>query len=476
VQVQAEWDWIPAHYIWTPRGYIFVEGFWDYPVERRGILFAPIYFEGRAYSRRGYTYSPRIVINLSVFSDHLFLRPSYQHYYFGDYYAPSYERGGFFASLSFSSRHSGYDPFYSRQRWVHRQDQDWERRTQVSFQNRRDHEAARPPRTWIAQRNFNPGPTAAAPDRVAVAISIDQLAGRRDGPMRFQSVARDERQQLAQRGQDVQRSRDQRRTVEAAAGRTADRSPDRGVEPSTAQLPRSPIVARPGSRPGRDQTPPTAPQGPRPDSRIEPRFDAPQRTNREQPDPTPEPRRVEPGPRSAPEQITPAPRERPARPDVDQRARNAAEESQRNARENSQKTQRQRDAEQPAQEATAQAREESQRNARAAAQPTQPLPDRRPNDAPAKPADAPGRNERGPDRKSAQEAEQRAREAVAKANAEAQRKAKEAEANPQKESVAPIKDEPAPEEKDPAKTEKKNQDNENKGKRKPAPSDGPPGS
>src|SRR5262249_23704527 len=24
------WVWIPAHYVWTPCGYVFVEGYWDY--------------------------------------------------------------------------------------------------------------------------------------------------------------------------------------------------------------------------------------------------------------------------------------------------------------------------------------------------------------------------------------------------------------------------------------------------------------
>jgi WXXGXW repeat (2 copies) len=45
VQGRADWDWTPAHYVWTPRGYIFVGGFWDYPVARRGVLFAPVNFD-----------------------------------------------------------------------------------------------------------------------------------------------------------------------------------------------------------------------------------------------------------------------------------------------------------------------------------------------------------------------------------------------------------------------------------------------
>ena len=53
-QGRVDWDWCPAHYVWTPRGYIFVGGFWDYPIEQRGILFAPVYFDSGVYARRGY--------------------------------------------------------------------------------------------------------------------------------------------------------------------------------------------------------------------------------------------------------------------------------------------------------------------------------------------------------------------------------------------------------------------------------------
>ena len=37
------------------------------------------------YSRRGFFYSPTIVIDSGVFADQLFVRPSYCSYYFGDY-------------------------------------------------------------------------------------------------------------------------------------------------------------------------------------------------------------------------------------------------------------------------------------------------------------------------------------------------------------------------------------------------------
>ena len=146
-----DWDWVPAHYVWAPRGYVFVDGYWDYSIGRRGVLFAPVYFSGSMYTQPGFSYSPATMINPAVFADHLFLRPQYEHYYFGDYYAANYQAAGFYPSYSYNSGGHGYDPIFAHQRWQHRQDGQWEHRIAADFQNRRDHEAARPPRTWAAQ-------------------------------------------------------------------------------------------------------------------------------------------------------------------------------------------------------------------------------------------------------------------------------------------------------------------------------------
>ncbi len=44
--------WIPSYYNWTPYGYEFCSGYWDYPLGRRGLLFAPVYLRGRSGMRR----------------------------------------------------------------------------------------------------------------------------------------------------------------------------------------------------------------------------------------------------------------------------------------------------------------------------------------------------------------------------------------------------------------------------------------
>ena len=166
-------------------------------------LFAPVYFNSSIYSQRGFSYSPATVINPAVFASHLFLRPSYGHYYFGDYYGSNYASSGFSPWFSFYSSRSGYDPFYAHQRWHHRNDREWDRRVEADFAHRRDHEEARPPRTWTAQRDRSTRSATNGDKSFVVAASLDELAKSKEAPIRFQPVAKDERQQIGQRGQEV---------------------------------------------------------------------------------------------------------------------------------------------------------------------------------------------------------------------------------------------------------------------------------
>jgi len=256
-----------------------------------------------------------IAIDLGVFTDHLFLRPRYDHYYFGDYYAASYAQGGFYASFSFQSGRYGYDPIFSHQRWEHRQDRAWEPRIEASFQYRRDNESARPPRTWAAQRTINPGTAESGQNRMLMATPIAQLATRKDGPMRFQPVAKQERQQLAQRGQEVQKSRDQRQTLEAKAVDTTARRPGAVIEPAKVTMPRSPIVAKPANQLGRNQAPPVAQTAPKPDLKVQPKSDtASRQPNVDRSDPQSQPRQSEPQKQPALGRSEAAPRATKAQP------------------------------------------------------------------------------------------------------------------------------------------------------------------
>ena len=271
---RPDWDWVPAHYIWAPRGYVYSDGYWDYSVERRGVLFAPVYFEADVYSRHGYTYSPSFAINIAVFSDSLFLRPHYQHYYFGDYYDTRYQDTGFFASFSYQSSRHGYDPIYEHRRWEHRDDRDWEHHDRDSFAHCREFVDARPPRTLALQISLSAGRGKSGDAGLIVAASFDQLAKRKDGPMRFQSVATAERQQLAQRGHEVQKSGEERRKLDGSAAGGTSGTITKGA-PTKVKLPQSPIVGKPAGELATGQAPPKAHEAPKPDPKVEPKARKP---------------------------------------------------------------------------------------------------------------------------------------------------------------------------------------------------------
>jgi hypothetical protein len=286
VRTQPGWVWIPAHYVWAPRGYVFIDGYWDYVPVRRGVVFAPVYFEPALVARPAIRYSPAIVINVAVLTDTLFVRPHYHHYYFGDYYAAGYASKGFYASFAFHTRHVGYDPIYAHHHWEHRHDRDWGRRVQAEFEYRSQHAEARPPRTLAALQGRLAGEPGAekSQDRykdkgVDMAVSLASLVKSRQPAMAFRPVDGQEKQTNTQREREVRRFGDERRKREAAApgvplGRLPQKPEGSGkpekLKPAKVRLPRSPIVAPPVNEPGKGQAPPKIPEAPRPDPKVAP--------------------------------------------------------------------------------------------------------------------------------------------------------------------------------------------------------------
>jgi hypothetical protein len=145
------WVWVPARYVWTPGGYIFVEGYWDYPLQTRGLLFAPVVIERRFWGRPHWVFRPRFIVYDTALVGALFVRPDYGCYYFGDYFEPEYRRRGFVAWVDFRVGRTSLDPLFSYYRWRYRGDREWERNLRGLYVNRYNGGAARPPRTIVQQ-------------------------------------------------------------------------------------------------------------------------------------------------------------------------------------------------------------------------------------------------------------------------------------------------------------------------------------
>lgn len=267
-EVQPNWTWVPAHYVWAPRGYVFVDGYWDYSINRRGVLFAPVYFEPGVYARQGFSYSPTTVIDLNVFADHLFMRPRYQHYYFGDYYAANYRGAGFVPWFSINQGHASYDPIYAHNRWQHRQDGEWERRMEANFNNRRDHEDQRPPHTRAAEGLYNASNVTARVGLPGVSALLNDLGRSEDSQYRFRTMDQTERKQYSQHGQNIQRFREerQRREVNEMVAPAETRS--KKFVPNRVKFSESPITAKTGSNREKNYTPPKRYKDPEPDPKV----------------------------------------------------------------------------------------------------------------------------------------------------------------------------------------------------------------
>lgn len=269
-KMEPDWIWVPAHFVWTPRGYIFVGGYWDYAVIRRGVLFAPVFFNFGVTVAHGFYYTPSFVIELHIFSDCLFLRPRYCHYYFGDYYAPKYYRRGIYPWFSLHARRAGYDPIYAHQCWEHRHDREWENRLNRRFQERRQHEKERPRRRLeFAGEHKGNGIKAGAASR-NVVVPLDHMTKGKNARPRFQPLKDQERKQIDQREKDFRNYRRQRQEWETQKlAKPADTS-SKGIEPAKVRLPKSPITSKPKDQFDKRNAPPGRYKGPRPNTNVEP--------------------------------------------------------------------------------------------------------------------------------------------------------------------------------------------------------------
>lgn len=242
------WIWQPAHYVWTRRGYVFVEGYWDRTLERRGILFAPMYPQYSVRTRRDYVYSPNIVIQIGFLTLSLFDSPKSHHYYFGDYYGDEYLQRGFRPWFEQDRRHRGYDPIFVHQRWSHKQkDDQWEYRLREDYDYRRQNVASRPARTYSTQDEA--AVRTLERDRSkpqVIAVPMRELSNRQETPIRFENVDSEKRQTLRSTTKELDQFRNDRAERETRNERVVENvSPVKG---------RSGNLPEPRKLPERDDT------------------------------------------------------------------------------------------------------------------------------------------------------------------------------------------------------------------------------
>ena len=162
VGYRPDWVWVPAHFRYTPGGCLFVDGYWDYPLERRGVLFAPVYFAPVVLARPAFYYTPTYAVSHQGLVGALFVRRGYSSYYFGDYFEQRYTTLGFNAwcgssrGTSFAlnvniGRGAYYDPLWNHYQIQHRADPVFVTNIQNVYTGRYNGDVVRPARTLVQQ-------------------------------------------------------------------------------------------------------------------------------------------------------------------------------------------------------------------------------------------------------------------------------------------------------------------------------------
>jgi hypothetical protein len=271
------------------------------------LAFAPVYFGGGLLRPR-FAFSPTVAIDTGIFSLYLFTRPSYCHYYFGDYFASTYDRIGIFPW--FGVRAYGgyvYDPLFAYYRWDYsRRDPQWLAHLEGWHRYYRDHPDRRPPHDLAAQRQL----LSRAGDRpdskfLAIADPVQELRQKPDAPVTLVAVGPQEKAQIVQTARMLGEVKTQRAELESGAaiapGTGAAKAAKKGAAAGALMAPlKAPLPRLPAGRP---------PEGAAPGVATRPEITPPAAAK---PVPAAKPAPVIPEPKPAPApKVTPVPKAAP---------------------------------------------------------------------------------------------------------------------------------------------------------------------
>jgi WXXGXW repeat (2 copies) len=250
------WLWTPAHYCWSPSGYVFVDGYWDYALDRRGLLFAPVYVTAGYVGRPRWYYQPRFVVYADALLTSLFVRPRWYHYYFGDYFEPAYRRSGYVAWVDYRVGRTAFDPLYGYYRWQHRDNPTWVRNLHEVYVARARGEIPRPPRTFVQQNTVVQNVTNINVNNISVkniqnVALVQSLSQVNRSLVKLQPVSREYRvqaQRAATQTRELSRQRAQAETRLVAAG-SAPVRPRSAPQAVRLNLPQARVAAQSGTQP-----------------------------------------------------------------------------------------------------------------------------------------------------------------------------------------------------------------------------------
>lgn len=206
---QPGWMWIPQHYTYTPRGAVLTGGYWDYPIEQRGMAFSPIYFATNAFRQGGFQYTPTATIVNRYMLLHMFAGPQWHHYFFGDYYGRAAAEAGVIPW--FKHKAVASDPLLSYYRWYFaKQDVNYLDRMNNWFAYYNANQSVRPPVLYADQQALTAD--VANDPRVAYSIVTQPITAMPRAALL--PVTPDQQSALAQLGQELKSLSIQRYNIE----------------------------------------------------------------------------------------------------------------------------------------------------------------------------------------------------------------------------------------------------------------------
>ena len=218
LQQHPGWVWTPSHYIWTPRGHVFTEGHWDYALEQRGVLFAPVCFPERVTAGVTIAFTPAMTINIGLLTDNLFACPREAHYYFGDYYDTAYVQAGIYPWFDCVRIGTWYDPVFVYARWDHgRTDPRWEDHERHEFALRQEDHTRRPPQTYREQQARTVHLPEPERNSHQLTRPLSTAVAAPAAPVKFEHVDAPAHQKVVQQSQESHDFREARSRWETAA-------------------------------------------------------------------------------------------------------------------------------------------------------------------------------------------------------------------------------------------------------------------
>jgi hypothetical protein len=227
---RAGFVWNSSRYAWSPGGYIFLNGYWDFPFEDRGLLFAPAYFNYPYWSNPLWRYRPGFAVGFNGLLGSLWLGPGYGSYYFGNYYGRGYAGRGFSPWLAYGPRF--HDPAFGYYSWANRGNPAWLRGLQNTYRGRASGTLPLPANTLAAQNSLlarsNLSPSARSGLQGVAPL------GKANPSMKLATVSSAE---MARHTTNINSlgTRSQSRVQREAASRTAQGASGHAVMPSSFQ-------------------------------------------------------------------------------------------------------------------------------------------------------------------------------------------------------------------------------------------------